>query len=99
MLPLAGNLLKSAIVSCLLSCVVADATVAVTTPVVADPPIGISVNRANKGDRALTAIQPANRHVIPVKSPNVDKPPFGCEPAFSPIAAAVRADLVTYCAT
>jgi hypothetical protein len=93
--------LKSVVGACLLSSVVAGAICALTDRVVASNASGIvaTVDRTNKGDRLGIAQRneymspPAKKVVLP------NKPPIGCEAAFSPFADPGRPDVINYCLT
>ena len=83
----------------LLSCLIAGAITALTSPVSADNAAGItiSVNRTSKGNRLpIAPIDQPTRHDSNEK-PTSNHIPLGCEPAFSPFADPTRAHLLTHC--
>jgi hypothetical protein len=86
----------------LLSCFIAGAFSALTSPVTADNAavVTISVNRTTKGDRlplAPSAQPTTQRNSISIEQPIPTHTPLGCEPAFSPFADPPRAHILTYC--
>ena len=62
----------------------------------------VSVNRANKGDRpavtptSTTPLKNSSSTAMSPASPN--RPPVGCDPAFSAIADPIRAHIYKRCA-
>jgi hypothetical protein len=59
------------------------------------------INRINKGDRLTTPlIQQATQRISPVEAPKVSlqRPPVGCDPAFSAVADPTRAAIYRRCA-
>lgn len=92
--------LKDITAASLLSCFIAGAFSALTSPVTADNAAvaTISVNRITKGDRLpLTAEPTAQHNSISIERPMPARTPLGCEPAFSPFADPTRAHILTYC--
>jgi hypothetical protein len=94
--------LKDIAAASFLSCFIAGAFCAVTSPVTADNAavVTISVNRITKGDRLplpLIAQPTAQHNSISIERPIPAHTPLGCEPAFSPFADPARAHILTYC--
>jgi hypothetical protein len=94
--------LKDIAAASLLSCFIAGAFSALTSPVTADNAavVSISVNRATKGDRLLLPpiVQPtAQPNSISIERPMPARTPLGCEPAFSPYVDPARAHILAYC--
>ena len=94
--------LKDIAAASLLSCFIAGAFSALTSPVTADNAavVTISVNRITKGDRLplpLTAQPTAQHNSISIERPIPTHTLLGCEPAFSPFADPARAHILTYC--
>lgn len=62
---------------------------------------GMSVNRALKGDRlpliARQALPPDRPSAEPAQSQNREKPPIGCDGAFSPVASPRLANVFKRC--
>jgi hypothetical protein len=94
--------LKDIAAASLLSCFIAGAFSALTSPVTADNAavVTISVNRTTKGDRLpLPPIaQPtAQPNSISIERPIPADTPLGCESTFSPFADPPRAHILAYC--
>jgi hypothetical protein len=94
--------LKDIAAASLMSCFIAGAFSALTSPVTADNAafVTISVNRITKGDRLplpLIAQPTAQHNSISLERPIPARTPLGCEPAFSPFADPARAHILTYC--
>jgi len=92
-------------VALLVSAMIAAGFTALTQPSDAStgPAFNVTVNRAGKGDRLPRALPPSassqrqsGSHEIPKSG---ERPPLGCEPAFSPVAAPERAGIFGRCAT
>jgi hypothetical protein len=97
---------KEIIASVMLSSVITLCIGAMTrTEVSADPhAFTIAVNRTNKGDRLPHARTPGQVLSAPFNTETSGtakgfpmKPPFGCDPAFSPIAAPLLAHISKRC--
>ena len=89
-----GVRLKNFMAASILSCLIAGAVCALTSPVNSAASVAISVNRDAKGDRLLPAVQPIRRDLIKNEKPAL----VGCEPAFSPFAHPHHAQIFTHCA-
>jgi hypothetical protein len=90
---------KNFIAASILSCLIAGAICALTSPVNSASGVAISVNRDAKGDRLpLPAVQPSRRDSIKNEKPASKKSLVGCEPAFSPFAHPAHAQIFTHCA-
>ena len=89
-----GVRLKNFMAASILSCLIAGAVCALTSPVNSAAGVAISVNRDAKGDRLLPAVQPIRRDLIKIEKPAL----VGCEPAFSPFARPHHAQIFTHCA-
>jgi hypothetical protein len=91
---------KNFIAASILSCLIAGAICALTSPVNGAAGVAISVNRDAKGDRLplLPAVQPSRRDSIKNEKPASKKSLVGCEPAFSAFAHPAHAQIFTHCA-
>jgi hypothetical protein len=91
---------KNFIAASILSCLIAGAICALTSPVNSAAGVAISVNRDAKSDRLplLPAVQPSRRDSIKNEKPASKKNLVGCEPAFSPFAHPAHAQIFTHCA-
>jgi hypothetical protein len=101
MLSTCGCRLKSVVGACLLSSVVAGVICVLTDRVVASNASAIvaTVDRTNKGDR-LGIAQRVEYNPTPTKKVVfANKPPIGCEAAFSPFADPGRPNVLNYCRT
>jgi hypothetical protein len=91
--------IKKTIAAVVVSCFIAGGVSAMTKPAVTErnETIIISVNRTQKGDRLQASI--AQQH--PNNSKTISAPPrrvpFGCDPAFSPVAAPEFAHIFGRC--
>ena len=92
-----GVRLKNFMAASILSCLIAGAVCALTSPVNSAAGVAISVNRDAKGDRLLPAVQPIRRDSIKNEKP-AERNLVGCEPAFSPFARPPSAQIFTHCA-
>ena len=90
-----GVRLKNFMAASILSCLIAGAVCALTSPVNSAAGVAISVNRDAKGDRLLPAVQPIRRDSIKNET---KRNLVGCEPAFSPFAHPAHAQTFTHCA-
>jgi hypothetical protein len=95
-----GVRVKNFIAASILSCLIAGAICASTSPVNSVAGVAISVNRDAKGDRLplLPAVQPSRRDSIKNEKPASKKSLVGCEPAFSAFAHPAHAQIFTHCA-
>lgn len=88
--------------ACLLSGLIAGAIVVLTSPVTAENAVAVAttVNRIAKGDRLPLAhvALPARKNSNSIEAPASRRALLGCEPAFSPFASSVRANIFTHCA-
>jgi len=93
-----GVRVKNFIAASILSCLIAGAICALTSPVNSAAGVAISVNRDAKGDRLplLLAVQPSRRDSIKNEKPASSL--VGCEPAFSRFAHPAHAQIFTHCA-
>jgi hypothetical protein len=91
---------KNFIATSILSCLIAGAICALTSPVNSAAGVAISVNRDAKGDRLplLPAVQPSRRDSIKNEKPASKRSLVGCEPAFSRFAHPAHAEIFTHCA-
>jgi hypothetical protein len=101
MLSTCGCSLKSVVGACLLSSVVAGVICALTDRVVASNASAIvaTVDRTNKGDRLGIAQRVEYNSTSTKKVVFPNKPPIGCEAAFSPFADPGRPNVLNYCRT
>ena len=95
-----GVRLKNFMAASILSCLIAGAICALTSPVNSAAGVAISVNRDAKSDRLplLPAVQPSRRDSIKNEKPASKKNLVGCELAFSPFAHPAHAQIFTHCA-
>jgi len=92
--------LKNIAGASLLSCFIAGAITALTSPISADNAEGvtISVNRTFKGNRLTIATIDQSTQHDSTEKPTSNHTPFGCEPAFGPFADSARADIYSHTA-
>lgn len=87
------------------SCCIAGGVSAMTGTSISnsEQAVAISVNRVNKGDRlpqSSLLSHPLNDRLRPVTTSSPpEKPPLGCDPAFSPIEAPGLAHIFNRCLT
>ena len=97
-----GCSLREMTVAVFSSCAIASFVCAATTPTAAISETGITVNRANKGDRLRSnptvRVDPASTISTHTWSPPVQGLP-GCEPTFSPVTDPALADAFGRCLT
>jgi hypothetical protein len=101
MLSTCGCSFKNVVGACLLSSVVAGVICALTDRVVASnaSTIVATVERTNKGDRMGIAQRVEYNPTPTKKIVFTNKPPIGCETAFSPFADPGRPNVLNYCRT
>jgi hypothetical protein len=89
------------ILSCSIGACVAGATNAPGTAARSTPTEIASINRINKGDRLTPSlIQQAQQRLSPSAEgakASLQRPPLGCDPAFSPVADPARAFIYKRC--
>ncbi len=86
-----------------LGCIVAASFAAIDAPSASDVRADlVSVNRANKGDRWMSVAPPTAQLNVSASPETLltshKRPPFGCDPLFSPIAEPARAHIYHRCA-
>ena len=95
-----GVRLKNVAAAIILSCLIAGAICALTSPVNSAAGVTIAVNRDTKGDRlpSTPRVQPTRHNSNSNEKPASKKTLLGCEPAFSPFAHPAHAQIFTHCA-
>ncbi|HUC52377.1 MAG TPA: hypothetical protein VMA30_23545 [Xanthobacteraceae bacterium] len=65
-------------------------------------PDSANINRVNKGDRLMVPLIPQAQRKLPSPADSMktslQRPPLGCDPAFSPVADPTRAGIYKRCA-
>ena len=97
---ISGEGLKNLAAASILSCLIAGAICALTSPVNSAAGVTISVNRDAKGDRLPPSpvVKPSRHDSIKNEKPASKQTLHGCEPAFSPFAHPAHAQIFTHCA-
>jgi hypothetical protein len=92
---------KEIIAACLLSSLVAGTAVAITAPSAANGAGAVTVERSSKSDRLPQApvVQPTDKNSDTATKTETPRKatPFGCDPAFSPVAEPSRAYYYNRC--